>query len=1726
MEFLKTAVKLLIIIFLAVLPVLPLAAEYAGFRRDRHMGISHKRLRLLVFMTVYVIALTVFLVIEKEFLLWVSSLGFIQWIASKIAISSRFVYCTKVLAAITVNIAAGFGYRLLQYPLRIGLKKKNLAKPKGKDGDFSLFQKIERKVLFYFNRELFFLIGKVIKGVALGLTIAYTTLFAVWLVPVMFGADWIPYGVILTVFDSGYVYPIITLMFLWAVVFFLEGVKHLEEECPEIFKKPEEVSEKEEIPLDRIDEVCQKEFSDFFTGSLELEDMKDSGKNEGNHNPQTNDIGKAVEHDKVMPRINKELCMQCIDKLFDLDRSFIINGSFFSEFSVYLFRYISMITARGDNIAIVCSSESQLDIVYEFVRDGFSKISSLYCKTDDNIDFAFPIWKILKISDRTNTLQRTKIDESSVLITTLPYLCCEEFEVNSGSFIHLLDTVIFVDTLNAVNMYSEQLSALNTKFLNIIKNNATLAVNGEKNKGFKVRYKSMRIRYIGFDDSRITGIDKVLKNLLSVDFESADIMEYNSKAMVRFYDIEPKLNNDGKYRFPDALNTQERLGSIVNMAMVAASAGAKMINIYADGNVPFGNYSESLSANMGTVRKIYGNDVIIDVNDHYYDQEKYSVAVVFDTRNDLPETVRRYLALLGNEKILLMIFSRNYMFRDYYVGNIDKLWHGTQYSRIPVGENSVRDIARKVLIKADSGGITEDGIISLCSDAEIFRQAVAERDINFILRTILEIFGISQEDYVNLYDYFMYSHFCDFDEVGVFRSIDKISLRRSNQYYAIVNGLEAVELISGENVYKLAVRRERITQNHIAGQNMIYEGNIYKIDDINVTEGKIRGRLASGGNNDEVTEYIQDREYIIDLSDSAVTVSERTKHIIVGSDELSDIYISVFTAPAEVFTKGYYMVDPDMMLRNSSKNQYVEMTERLRKQTYRRYGDVETPVYSIDDILESTDWNSFGLPANILSLKFKGSFGEDSDRILALMGVMLDEILKMMFPSIADCIAVCPVYRNSGEIYEKGRGVLEFYPKLSLRNSGEPEENTIEILIIEDCSYDAGLIYSLTESGDDILQTLFRPVKDYLSWYISRQESGYLHFEQENIPECFDAEALLKLSEKLISGQKEFSTVILDDKEEYEMCDFCRRKLPKKVEEVLKAVGGRKMCSKCREKVVGNNSRKLGELVSRAKLFIESTYGISAGEKCDIRFESSVKVGNMINSGKQAFHRGNDLPLLSFIDGKKRIFIEYDIPEINILELIVRELVQFWQINTVPETDEELAEGHIAFVTVQFLEFAGMGSLYKSTLGYYESTKNISGVGYRKLIKLLLQSDESRGNPFYLLMSSDGKKSDIPKRAVAGEGDYGAAYKAETPDRCAPENLSYYYYEHVSEEIRNCYDALLGAVKEHKEQVEFKDIDIEVIRNAMRALQCDHPEIFWLNGIKHYMKSGKDVTVAIEYGATAEESERLQKRIDEAVKPFLEGITPEMSAYDALVRLHVKMINYIDYDTIGLNRQDSNGGPKEGEIDSLRSVTGTLLDGKAVCAGYAKTMQYLANLCGIECAYCRGLCFGSGKRKGEYHAWNIVKLDGEYYHLDTTWCDQSNTIQRIKKTDIGFDYFCITTEELRRSRDIDKEPVEIPDFRSIKCNYYVHNGLMIDKYDLEKLKEIAQHFAKDGKKYMIFKCASESVYNEAMRKLFKSSQEFLNVVQAAAAVDKSIGTGCTYTYDDKIYTIRINFKTK
>ncbi|HIU44122.1 MAG TPA: S-layer homology domain-containing protein [Candidatus Ventrousia excrementavium] len=103
-----------------------------------------------------------------------------------------------------------------------------------------------------------------------------------------------------------------------------------------------------------------------------------------------------------------------------------------------------------------------------------------------------------------------------------------------------------------------------------------------------------------------------------------------------------------------------------------------------------------------------------------------------------------------------------------------------------------------------------------------------------------------------------------------------------------------------------------------------------------------------------------------------------------------------------------------------------------------------------------------------------------------------------------------------------------------------------------------------------------------------------------------------------------------------------------------------------------------------------------------------------------------------------------------------------------------------------------------------------------------------------------------------------------------------------------------------------------------------------------------------------------------------EVVTSGMSDYEAAKALHDYLVLNCAYDM----HYYSGNIPAESY-----TAYGALANGTAVCAGYAKAYQALLEAVGIPCEYVTG--YGNGGS----HAWNLVQIDGEWYHVDATWDD-------------------------------------------------------------------------------------------------------------------------------------------
>jgi transglutaminase/protease-like cytokinesis protein 3 len=119
------------------------------------------------------------------------------------------------------------------------------------------------------------------------------------------------------------------------------------------------------------------------------------------------------------------------------------------------------------------------------------------------------------------------------------------------------------------------------------------------------------------------------------------------------------------------------------------------------------------------------------------------------------------------------------------------------------------------------------------------------------------------------------------------------------------------------------------------------------------------------------------------------------------------------------------------------------------------------------------------------------------------------------------------------------------------------------------------------------------------------------------------------------------------------------------------------------------------------------------------------------------------------------------------------------------------------------------------------------------------------------------------------------------------------------------------------------------------------------------------------------------------------------------------------------------------------SIEGVLWEGVAVCQGYANAFDLFMQLLNIESK----IVVGSSLEDGISHGWNIVSLDGEWYHVDTTWDDPVPD----RKGEVQYNYFLKPDEVMEKDHAWKKNGYPVSD--SEKYLYFNFEDNMIDSID-------------------------------------------------------------------------------
>lgn len=177
-------------------------------------------------------------------------------------------------------------------------------------------------------------------------------------------------------------------------------------------------------------------------------------------------------------------------------------------------------------------------------------------------------------------------------------------------------------------------------------------------------------------------------------------------------------------------------------------------------------------------------------------------------------------------------------------------------------------------------------------------------------------------------------------------------------------------------------------------------------------------------------------------------------------------------------------------------------------------------------------------------------------------------------------------------------------------------------------------------------------------------------------------------------------------------------------------------------------------------------------------------------------------------------------------------------------------------------------------------------------------------------------------------------------------------------------------------------------QSAIEAYTYDNPDVFYLSPNKMYLNietttrgsnttyyvyinSGNEANYLIDEFSSKAQIDSAINQIEQIRDKILQN--RKANTYQNIKMVHDYLLENIEYDT---TISKSN----------IYNIYGAMVNGEAVCEGYARSFKYLMDTLNIPCT----LTIGKGTNsegKTENHAWNYVQIGSYWYAIDITWDD-------------------------------------------------------------------------------------------------------------------------------------------
>lgn len=217
-----------------------------------------------------------------------------------------------------------------------------------------------------------------------------------------------------------------------------------------------------------------------------------------------------------------------------------------------------------------------------------------------------------------------------------------------------------------------------------------------------------------------------------------------------------------------------------------------------------------------------------------------------------------------------------------------------------------------------------------------------------------------------------------------------------------------------------------------------------------------------------------------------------------------------------------------------------------------------------------------------------------------------------------------------------------------------------------------------------------------------------------------------------------------------------------------------------------------------------------------------------------------------------------------------------------------------------------------------------------------------------------------------------------------------FYYELMATEERVAYRIMYDGFRLCADSFVVARCEYGKIHEIYEKVTDDHPEIFYVKAIKiQSLRFVSGYRIIPQYRFSKEEISCVIDEVARQISPLVDECSRK-SDIEAEQLIHDYIVRKVTY--------------KDLDAPYSHEMPGVFLYGIGVCEGIAKAFKFLCDKVGIK----SGVIAGNVKGEPVAHAWNMVRIDGNWYNVDVTF--DANLTKY--SGDMRYDYYNVADFEL------------------------------------------------------------------------------------------------------------------